>query len=276
MKKTSRAKKASASRSRTQAVAYELVTPELAGDWLAINPHNRKLRDQRVRRYAADMAAGMWKKNAETIKFGVDGNLLDGQHRLAAIVTSGVSVEMLIARNVPSESFDTIDTGIPRIVSDILYIRGEINSKLLGAALGYLQRYRAGGVFSRVPGTQGKNYEIEALLDNEPSIRQHITPGYMISRKLNIGQGLASTLRHILFEIDEDYAYIFWEGLHTGIDLKQADPVYRLRERLTGKDKLTYNEIAALTFKAWNSFRKGEKINILKWSATKEPMPRPV
>ena len=282
LKKASKVKKAAPSHSKNdamaeQVIAYELITPEIAGDLLSANPHNRRLRDVRVRRYAADMLEGRWVQNAETIKISPRNEIVDGQHRLTAIITSHTSQWMLVARNVPFSN--TIDTGDPRIISDILLIRGENNTKYLGAALGFLYRYRTTGVFARSAGSQQlKNYQLEELLDKEPNIKQHITPSSELSKRLSPGQGIFAALRYLLFEIDEDYAYVFWDGLATGVDLKSTSPIYRLRERLAkgSKIKLNHTEIAALTFKAWNAYRKGDKMQVLAWRAAKEPMPRPV
>src|SRR5574340_1095955 len=173
--------------------SVETITPELAGDLLAKNPHNRKLRDSRVRRYAEDMIAGRWKVNAETIKIDEDGNILDGQHRLAAIISADMSIPMPVARNVPSTTFDTVDTGAPRIVADALFISKKSSSVQLGSALGYLWRYRNGGAFARVPGLRTPTIqELEQLLIKEPTLESHIQAGYALSRKLHIKIGRAS------------------------------------------------------------------------------------
>ncbi len=278
MAKTAIKSKRAKIRSAQRTVEYMMVTPEMAGDWLAKNPHNRKLRDLRVRRYAEDMKAGAWKSNAETIKFSPDGTLIDGQHRLAAIIFADVTVEMLVAKNVDPGVFDTVDTGGTRVIGDALYISHEGNAAQLGTALGYLWRYRNGGAFVRIPGlTTPKIQQLEELLATEPNIRQYIHLGNQLSRKLNIGQGLASVLYYLTAQVDEDYATLFWEGLLSGADLKESDPIWRLRERLVAKkSKPNANEIAGLAFKAWNLSRENKKIQILTWRPSKEVMPTPV
>ena len=73
------------------------VTPELAEFWLTQNSANRNVRREVWKAYARDMAAGAWKVTAETIKMSPAGRLLDGQHRLQAVVASGVTVPMFVA-----------------------------------------------------------------------------------------------------------------------------------------------------------------------------------
>lgn len=67
-------------------VQEEIITPETAKSWLLKNVHNRPLRDGLVTTYATDMANEQWQSNGESIKFSSEGELLDGQHRLAAVI----------------------------------------------------------------------------------------------------------------------------------------------------------------------------------------------
>ena len=73
----------------------DTVTPAIATRWLGLNTNNRHPRITDVRALAADMRGGRWQQNSETIKFGTDGRLIDGQHRLMAIELSGVVVGVI-------------------------------------------------------------------------------------------------------------------------------------------------------------------------------------
>jgi hypothetical protein len=64
-----------------------LVTPEIAEYILKVaNCNNRNISKATVDSYVNDIWNGAWKDNGERVKFGKDGNLRDGQHRLSAIV----------------------------------------------------------------------------------------------------------------------------------------------------------------------------------------------
>ena len=108
------------------------IAPDLALEWLEqTNTNNRKLSQKHVDRLARDMTEGKWVLTHSGIAFGPDGTLLDGQHRLWAIVESGISVEMFVWRGVEPEAMMTIDCGKTRSMADILNIageNGEINS----------------------------------------------------------------------------------------------------------------------------------------------------
>ncbi len=106
----------------------ELITPEIAKVWLANNTGNRKIRKSRVEVYALAMARGEWQITHQGIAFDTDGRLLDGQHRLEAIVQYGRPVEMMVTRNIPSDGFHIMDMGMTRSHADVLGIDSKIAS----------------------------------------------------------------------------------------------------------------------------------------------------
>lgn len=101
------------------------VTPAKAQKWLRdANTHNRRQGD--VSSYARDMREGRWQETHEPIAFSDDGVLIDGQHRLAAIVASGATVRMLVVRGTQMETQGVIDCGRSRSLADRIKLgRGE-------------------------------------------------------------------------------------------------------------------------------------------------------
>ena len=100
------------------------ITPEQAERWLASRPANRTIRPTVVARYASDMEEGRWCTTHQGIAIDANGKLIDGQHRLAAIVRSGMTIEMLVTFDVPDESVLSIDEGLKRNICDSLLFRG--------------------------------------------------------------------------------------------------------------------------------------------------------
>lgn len=96
-----------------------LVTPTIAKGWLAQDNQNYRVPDEHViDGLARAMSAGEWKLTPQGISFDPEGLLIDGQHRLYAIVKSGVSVWMFVAFNVPKETELVIDNNKPRRFRD--------------------------------------------------------------------------------------------------------------------------------------------------------------
>ena len=95
----------------------EVVTlgPDLAKKWRLTNTANfRKLNKQRVGVYAADMAAGNWKLNGEPICFDTDGKLVNGQHRVEAVIMSGATIQTLVVWDVEKLDGGFYDFQLPR------------------------------------------------------------------------------------------------------------------------------------------------------------------
>lgn len=80
-------------------ISFRLVeiTPEKARRLLENNTGNRKLYQNTVDGYARDMIAGRWQLTHQSVAIDQFGNIIDGQHRLTAIVQSGVTVNVYVA-----------------------------------------------------------------------------------------------------------------------------------------------------------------------------------
>lgn len=102
--------------------AFELITPALAEVMLNGNANNRRLRDTRVTRFASRIRAGLWRVTHQGVAVGSDGLLYDGQHRLRAIIESGVPTMLLVVRGLDPTAREVIDIGEKRSAADNLSI----------------------------------------------------------------------------------------------------------------------------------------------------------
>lgn len=117
------------------------VTPEMAAEWLTKNTRNRSVVRRRFLALADDMLNGRWMVTGEAIKFASDGTLLDGQHRLNAVIAAGIPATMLIVRGVDHSAQDGMDTGRARSAGDVLSINGHKNGTTIAAASRLLLNY---------------------------------------------------------------------------------------------------------------------------------------
>ena len=84
-------------------MTIEEIGPKKAQEYLKLNIHNPRhgqMSRSVIRRYAELMKAALWELNGEAIQFDEEGFLKNGQHRLAAIILSGVTVKMAVIRGV--------------------------------------------------------------------------------------------------------------------------------------------------------------------------------
>lgn len=120
----------------TQSLCTEIITPEIAEEMLTHNYEgNRNVRESYVLQLASVMKAGRYiSQNGQTIVFGIDdGVLYDGQHRLLAVVRSGVTQAFGVARiKDGKEAYKTIDNGTKRTAADFL----SVPSKSIAASVG--------------------------------------------------------------------------------------------------------------------------------------------
>lgn len=106
-------------------VTTELVQPWMAERYLACVPTWQRYRSEAtVRRYAVELLAGRWRENGDVIRFDADGHLVDGQHRMAAIVRAGVPMRCVIVTGLNHDAIRTIDRGHARSMRDVLRVCG--------------------------------------------------------------------------------------------------------------------------------------------------------
>ena len=81
-------------------ITVEIITPSEAQAYLNNNAKHRPIKDKKVAEYMEEMREGHWKLNGKTICFDRNGRLLNGQHRLSAVVRSGVSLTTVVVRGL--------------------------------------------------------------------------------------------------------------------------------------------------------------------------------
>lgn len=121
-----------------------LVTPLLAGKWLATNAEEqRPISHSVVQKYADDMRNDLWQTTHQGIALKKDGSLCDGQHRLTAVIQSGCSVWMYVLRYTDDAPMSSFDIGRKRTAGDALVISGATtrgNGKTAAAVASALKR----------------------------------------------------------------------------------------------------------------------------------------
>lgn len=96
------------------------VTPAMAAAWRERNHTNRNFRILIAQGYADEMRAGRWRLSGDALQFNREGELINGQHRLWAVVESGVTCQFLVMENLDDETAAITDGGTPRQASDTL------------------------------------------------------------------------------------------------------------------------------------------------------------
>lgn len=257
------------------------VTPQLAKEWLDRNTHNRNLRERAIAAYARDMKTGNWAENGEAIKFAADGTLLDGQHRLSAIIEADVTIRMLIVTGLQSADQETMDAGRKRSLADALHLRGETNSAILGSILRRTLMWEHGSY--RNSGTYTPtNTECLNFLDEHPEVRDSTQVASTLRKPSRLPASVLGLTHWLFSRIDAEDAAWFFDKLGSGANLDQYHPVWTLRRRAELADQSTgrvpEDMLLACVIKAWNAYREGQQIKVLSFKpggATPEKFPMP-
>ena len=251
----------------TITVNQETITPELAAEFLKKNKSNRPLSSKHVIALAGSIERGEWMFTGESIKFSESDTLLDGQHRLSAIVMAGSAVDMLVVKGLPDEAFHTIDIGSKkRGLSDVLAIAGEKNYIVLSAALAVIKAWEVNQE-QIISYGQFSAQQIEEVLSRHPEVRTHASIRDGVKSMMH--PSLACALSYLFSLVDSVKTDMFFDRLQHGVGLEKGSPILLLRDRLflnkASKSKLPKKEIAALIIKSFNAFEQGKTMGTLRW-----------
>ena len=177
---------------------------------------------------ARDIRAGRWMLNAQPICVSAGGTLLNGQHRLLAVVAAGIAIEVPIARFLPDEAFGTYDRHAKRG----LELAGSLESfgdRALVAAMANLLWRRELRPAGRRQ-AKATAAEIHAIVQQHPRLLEL----RRFARRM-VDHGRSSVLGYGAYIIERENAELskaFLRALETGAGLPDGHPVLALRRTL--------------------------------------------
>lgn len=199
----------------------ELITPEMAKALLENQAGNRPISPLIVATYADAMRRGLWKLTNQGIAISILGQMIDGQHRMAAVIEAGIPVLMMVARNVLPESRDAIDAGRAQRPSDRLTASG-IKNAAHKCAIVAMALFQMG--FRRQRMDTADHREVIAAIDDDLEV--------VVAHNAN--NTLSAPTRAALFIAwtQGPAGAAFAKQVLTGEGLINGMPAYVLRERL--------------------------------------------
>jgi hypothetical protein len=265
----------------TPTITVETITPEIAKKYLAENMGNRTMRSRVVDIYALDMTTGNWKFLGDPIRFARNGQLLDGQHRLAAIVQSKTTQQMVVVRDLFMSSQLNMDRGVKRNFADYLKFLGEVNVHMYSAIIGAVTRWEEN---QSLRSNNISHAEMEKTYHKYPELKDAISVVQRANNAVRCGYVAGGMVWWRLNQIDSEECSQFFERLISQEDHHQGDPIFALRRVLLSNSSagrvrsLPAQNVAALMIKAWNKWRDGERVEVLMWrggGSNPEAFPEP-
>jgi hypothetical protein len=264
---------------QSPAVSMEVITPDYAELLLQGNENNRRVSEEVVKKYARDIASGDWKVNGDAIRIAKSGQVLDGQHRLFAVIKAKRPMTSLIVRNLDPEVQTTIDTGKPRRLTDVLAMRGEKYHSTLASAARLVLVFDVEKKLAVSPGFTPSHSELLEVIDANPQLSVSAQKGTFWAREVSIPATTAAGLHFIFGRIDAEQADLFFTRLATGAELDADSPILSLRRWLElntrKRTKMPSWITAAVTIKAWNAWRQNRPMKLMKFNTANEPFPQP-
>lgn len=269
--------------------SVEMVTPEMAIEYLATVKMEGDKRVQRnptakrIDRYASDMAQGQWPFTGDPIRFSDDAHLIDGQHRLLAIVESEEPQPLLIVRGLPFGIMQQLDIGARRTFISYLQMHDVKSPGEVSALCVMLWHWKTGKFgyrgLPRVADPHALNSdpthaELWALYKRFPTIDQAVIRAREVhgrTNKWNIKRSQVGMLYVLFGEVDPYRRDAFFAELvrdEQPIDIQPGYPITVIRDRWGRQGASAAQQARSLEkwawvsfmIKAWNAWYDGERI----------------
>ena len=240
------------------------VSPDLAKYYLSKNTANRTVSKRHVIGLANQMKNGLWLLTHQAICFDIAGNLIDGQHRLHAIVKANMVIKMMVVTGADNQTFTVLDTGKNRNAADVLSIENVRNYTQVAACIRLWYKLRNGWFHdSGESALNATNQQVLTFYNERPDFWQNIIHEtqklYKSSLQLVTMQYISGIFAHWA-DNNQDVTFIkaVFENDDTVINARGLHKMllnYKLKKR-----NVSLNETLRLFFKYHSYFMDGRSV----------------
>lgn len=221
---------------------------------------NRTVTPGTVDKYARDMLNQDWLWTGEAIQIDHDGFVRNGQHRLLAVIQSGVTLDFVVVRNVEPRAQLVMDIGRPRSAGAQMQLLGTKSAHHVTAIANLLLRWRAGKMLNTF---QASVMEIESILRDEPEVVDGLAATYRVRHVIRKApQSVLGAAYVEAGHVDVDARDVFFDLLASGADLTTGNPILVLRNKLQGQvgSQVRFRRAGQLyqVVNTWNQWRQGK------------------
>jgi hypothetical protein len=238
------------------------ITPTDATNWLKCNKINRPLRKRHIEFLSDEIKNGNWQLNGQPIVIADNEQILDGQHRLFAIIEAGIPIESMVVYGITPEAFKTIDTGAVRTGADALCLYFHDSPayiiKAAATAVQWCHRFDLGVMHGKI---KLSNTDVIDYVEKHKSLLQcaeTLASFPAESRPLSLGCGTA--LYEMFSRRHQEQAERFMRRLYSGEELIRSDVEYILRSAfIRDAEKMARYSLAIrmrMVIKGWNWARR--------------------
>lgn len=250
-----------------------IISPTLASEILEnCNGANRRLRPGHAENLAAAMREGRWNDGiVDPITFDTFGRLMSGQHRLSAVVLSGIARTFLVKLGTAPEAYAYIDRGIPHTAADVLHNAGETDSQNLAAVAAIVAHWSSGTRSADLLRGVGDANRLLAVVRDNPDLRDAVPVMNRVRRVVPAMPRVVSFVAFMTRRVDLAQSEQFFAAIETGANLSPGDPILALRNRFLASRELPrgtrradpaagFEQLHAMV-KTWNLVRAGARVS---------------
>jgi hypothetical protein len=257
------------------------ITPPLAAEWLGVNYKNRPEKKGGTAAYSRDVENEKWVVTGDTIKFDWFGNLIDGQHRLKAVLAADRPLTTYVIWGVDPIAQKRTDSGLSRSFRDQLALDGVKHSGPLATAARRVTMWNP-------PFNERVNFghskvtkpELEETLARHPELFHCVEFVEKIDIDLDMSPSMLAFLYWVFMHANPDAAAEFITRLAIG-NVEEGDPIRALRiwvRKQKGSKARNFEGTAlwkaAITWNAWMGGRTLSKIQVTKGGMKQDAFPR--
>lgn len=262
-------------------VTIVTIGPDEAAALLLGNEGNRPIQRRTVDRYVRQMHEGRWKFVGDPLRTDRNGHLIDGQHRLTAVIESGTTHKFLMLVGADRQEQTVMDVGAPRRAGQQFIMNGWKNGPVASAIARMSIRWEYQDLTAnmlvptldeQVQWAHDPSKGNPALLEEACVLSRRIYDGCRIPQ-----QSGGTVVHRLLVAADmegvllRDQVEEFVEALYHGADLAPDDPALVLRnyaQRMRYIEKrmtpMRWMWILLRTWRGWSTDERFTKIQMPK------------
>ena len=250
--------------------------PELAEYILSnLNVNNRPRKVKKIIQYRRDMQNRNWSLTGETIKFGTDGFLKDGQNRLAACIQAQTPFTTHAIFGIDPATFHHMDTGKNRGADDVLAIMGVKNHAKIAMGIKYITAYEAGN--PSLKNTLSNQAVKDAYLNrmNTQLLQDSLAYARRVNRMaVNIPVGPLMAVHYLASSRGKrEVVERFYEILMTGNGTAKSPARFLLttiNKLVSERQAITTEQYSIMLGRSWYNFKNGKSSTKADMHVTKD------
>jgi hypothetical protein len=250
------------------------ITPQIAADILKNNIFNRKVNKSRVSYYADLMKRGLWHLNGESIIISKDGVLLNGQHRLLAIIQADANIQTILVSGVDQNAFSTLDQGLSRTAAQVFDISNVKNYALVASIVN--KHIKAQVSLKGLNPRQISNKEelLQEYFENSKMYDMSLFYARSLYNNTNAAVNISDTgtMYCLLYVVNHKKCDQFFETVINPEMLSKYHPCYFLKTTLLKYPKLKWPALYNCIVKAWNAYIADEELKSLRFIPEQYPI----